>query len=420
MDIHLLQILLTAVFSGAIGWWLASLRKSSARVKSQPQSAVDMASVAECYLSDLEALNRQVTSAGATQIESSKMQTKAITELTQRFDSIISRLNCLPDEAHAVDDIASAIERYLAGLETFSRQVTPVWSAQIESSRRQMDMAVADLTQRFDGIVHHLDQLLDNSHSAMDKGGGTVFESSRSRLSEVVASLDIALHDKQQMLGEIQGLLGFIDEMKNMAAEVVFIAHQTNLLALNAAIEAARAGEAGRGFAVVADEVRKLSRISGATGKNITAKVEQMSEAMNDAFAAVEKNARNDASAVAGSNEKIQDVLNDLGRVFLGLKNSSDRFGVIAQDIKEEIAESLVQFQFQDRISQTLMHVRDSINDFPEALARSQGNGPLALKPIDVEAMLTDLQGRYTMQEEHDTHGTGMSKQLQESEITFF
>lgn len=235
MDIHLLQILLTAVFSGAIGWWLASLRKSSARVKSQPQSAVDMASVAECYLSDLEALNRQVTSAGATQIESSKMQTKAITELTQRFDSIISRLNCLPDEAHAVDDIASAIERYLAGLETFSRQVTPVWSAQIESSRRQMDMAVADLTQRFDGIVHHLDQLLDNSHSAMDKGGGTVFESSRSRLSEVVASLDIALHDKQQMLGEIQGLLGFIDEMKNMAAEVVFIAHQTNLLALNAA-----------------------------------------------------------------------------------------------------------------------------------------------------------------------------------------
>jgi len=421
MDIHIVQILLTAVLSAGIGWWLASRNRQIALADLQPQITNDMRLDFERYLADLEAFSQQIA---PVCIESSRIeltaQLTAVVDLAQGLDARVNHLDRVLDEAQSDNTMLHGIEDYLTGLDIFSQQVTPVWSAQIESSRMQMDTAVADLTQRFDGIVNNLERLVDDSHAALDKGDGVVFESSRRRLGEVVASLDAALRDKQQMLEEIRGLLGFIDEMKSMATEVVAIAYQTNLLALNAAIEAARAGESGRGFAVVADEVRKLSKISGSTGKSITAKVDQVSEAMTDAFAVIERNARNDATSVAESHEKIQGVLNDLGSVFDELKNSSDHLGIVAQGINAEIAESLVQFQFQDRIGQTLSHVRDSIDDFPGALARSRSDGPSALKPLDVETMLADLQGSYTMQQEHHTHGTGNPAELQETEITFF
>ena len=104
--------------------------------------------------------------------------------------------------------------------------------------------------------------------------------------TQVLSELGTKAHDIGKLTGQIDG-----------------IAKQTNLLALNAAIEAARAGEAGRGFAVVADEVRKLADQSQRSAKEISAAILAMSEAMDIAIAQTNELNHSVSSARTTANE---------------------------------------------------------------------------------------------------------------------
>ncbi|BBL60512.1 hypothetical protein MKFW12EY_41250 [Methylomonas koyamae] len=312
------------------------------------------------------------------------------------------------------------LEKYLAGIDKFADEVAPVWSNHIESSRRQMDQAVAELTGRFAAITDGLDTLLGVSSKPALGGHDDVFSASNANLQKVVGSLDASLQENLQVLSKIRSLAGFIDELKTMAREVARIAEQTNLIALNAAIEAARAGEAGRGFAVVADEVRKLSNLSGETGKLIGSKVDQVSGAIQTTLVAVEKSTENETAAVAASQGNIQTVMSALHGVFETLQRHSDDMDNQARLIKREIDESLVQFQFQDRISQVLSHVRDSIGNLPRHIMRSHGDGVFGLKPLATDDILHELSSTYTMVSEHGAHRGNVNHQQPATDITFF
>ncbi len=399
MDTHLYELLLTALISGLFSWWLAS--KNSQRrydKKSTTRQGIDL---------DQDQLAEQITAELLAKIkESQKLIDTEIAELTQRVDDVDRQYQAvqISEVSLQTDSINQSVECYLDGMRLFGQDVTPVWVSLIESSRQQMETAITGLTGRFEGIVDNLDSLLKASQAALAKGDSGVFEQSQERLGKIITNLDLELKDKQHMLEETRNLLRFIDEMKDMALQVTSIAHQTNLLALNAAIEAARAGDAGRGFAVVADEVRKLSRISGAMGKNITEKVEQVSEAITEAFVIAEQNSVNDANMIFQANDEIRKVLLDLRGVFSELKTTSDNIGESANGIKMEIGMSLELFQFQDRISQSLSHARDSIALFPVYLESSHEGGVGDLKPLDTTSLLHELRSSYTMREERALH----------------
>jgi hypothetical protein len=77
-----------------------------------------------------------------------------------------------------------------------------------------------------------------------------------------------------------------------------------------------------------------------------------------------------------------------------------------------------VDFQFQDRISQTLEHLRDCIDLFPHVLAESTRGGPAALQPFDSAALREALRNSYTMAEEHHVHDSGEAVTVGGAEIT--
>lgn len=326
-------------------------------------------------------------------------------------------------QADMAADQSVRVETHINSLQDFGDQVTPVWSGLIDSSRQQMESAIDALSARFNNIVNDLDRTLSVAQKVFANNNQDVFEFSRQRLGVVVNNLDQALNDKQRMLTAIKVLVSFIDEMRSMATEVARIADQTNLLALNAAIEAARAGDAGRGFAVVADEVRKLSTQSGNTGKHIGVKVNEINDAITEAFMIAEETSQYDAECVSASNAQIQAVLNDMQTVMGSLQTANQQITNTAKGIKQDVYESLVQFQFQDRIGQTLSHVRDSINQFPGHLANSRAAGISGLKPLDKSTMLAELHDSYTMTEERHLHNSNTqthNESIDSTEITFF
>ena len=321
----------------------------------------------------------------------------------------------------------AAIQRqFLDGHQTFSADVAPVWSGQIEASRGQMETAIAALSARFAGIVEKLGRTLNQSGAGTagtDDTAAKVYSVSQDQLQAVVTSLKDAMQGKAQMIGKIQGLQSFVGELQNMVDGVSRIAHQTNLLAINATIEAAHAGEKGRGFAQVAQEVRALSKMSAETGKLIAAKIQTINAAIDETCAAADASKLQEAHVLSNSQSRIQDVLNQFQALTAGLAESTEFLRTESREIQSEVNEALVQLQFQDRVSQTLSHVRDNITRMPDVVkahclvCEQEGT----LLPMQSGPLLQELEATYAMASERAIHkGENAGAAAKHEEITFF
>jgi methyl-accepting chemotaxis protein len=316
-----------------------------------------------------------------------------------------------------------SLESYLAGQQQFGEKMAPVWSGHIESSREQMESAVAALSERFSGIVDKLDEAVHASGLATEtiedgsNGLVAVFARSEQELAAVVASQRAAMNSMTNMLEKVQGLDRFIEELQEMAADVAKIAAQTNLLALNAAIEAARAGEMGRGFAVVAKEFQ-----SGETGRRIAEKVGVISAAIIDTCDAVRESVKQEGGEMLTAEATIGTVLTEFRSITDALLHSSTLLKDESIGIKSEVGEALVQLQFQDRVSQIMSHVRTNIERLPQFLQQHRQQYALAgaLQPLDPQPLLAELKDSYVMADQHAIHSGGKAIQKNDTEITFF
>jgi methyl-accepting chemotaxis protein len=154
----------------------------------------------------------------------------------------------------------------------------------LSAAAQELASATTEQTAAATATSASMEILAQSSSSIADTIDRVAVQAEQTR-----SSLEMAQADLRSSGDRTLALAGRVDEIEGILKLINDVADQTNLLALNAAIEAARAGEAGRGFAVVADEVRRLAEHSKAAAANIARLVQGAQAQSSDTVMALEK-----------------------------------------------------------------------------------------------------------------------------------
>nr|WP_024689583.1 methyl-accepting chemotaxis protein [Pseudomonas tremae] len=278
------------------------------------------------------------------------MQTNLRSALTLIGDSS-TQLAATSEEMHAVTEDASR---------TIQRQSNEIEMA--ATAVNQMSAAVEEVASNA------------ASASEVTSQSSTAAIAGRAQVDETVTAINLMVSKVQLTSTEVQGLAAMATDISKVLDVIRAIAEQTNLLALNAAIEAARAGEAGRGFAVVADEVRALAHRTQQSTREIEQMVSSIQTGTGNAVTAMEQ-----TSVQA---QKTLEMANGAGKALLEITESisqiNERNLMIATAAEE-------QAQVAREVDRSLVSIRDLSSQ------TSEGSNQTAIATAELSSLASGL-----------------------------
>jgi len=297
-------------------------------------------------------------------------------------------------------------------------EVLPVWRRQIESARNHSEESVGAILASFGSISERLDQAIQMtqgsqnglSHCSADE----LVQRNEAAVEQMLQPLRQAITARDQVYAKLDMISEAMGDLRQIALQIKQLARRTNMVALNASVEASRAGERGSGFAVVAQEVRQLATQSGDAANRMMSRTNTVDLELQAL--------RNQAATHDSSDEALRDEAGANARaVISGLLQSLGDMDRSSRELQEagaavsaEFESVLMSFQTQDRLSQMLTCVTDDINRLTQWL--EQGGD---LSATQAGEWLARLDESYTMEEQRSEHHGNTSIQ-RETAVEFF
>jgi len=284
--------------------------------------------------------------------EGSEMPDAAVIELRQLIDALARQFQ---SQLHDIRNESGRIQSLLAEA---IESLTSSFQGMHSETRKQREMAISVTGTVSETTPVRFDEFVQNTSTVMQRVVDSVVANSKLGMELVELTDGLA-----QRTRDVQGIL----------SEIGAIAKQTNLLALNAAIEAARAGEAGRGFAVVADEVRDLSARTTQFSLQINGLMQGMQETVRNTDAAIQRMASQDLTFALESKQRVEEIIRAMETQNSTRSQAIERLSDSAQAVDTLVSKAITALQFQDMVSQLIGHIERRIDALADILQHLTG-----------------------------------------------
>ena len=272
-----------------------------------------------------------------------------------------------------IEQIADASNQLASAAEQLSA-VTDGTARNLHQQSLEIDQAATAVTEMSSAVDEVARNAASASESSSESGriarqGSERITQTLSSINQLAADVDSTSSNFGQLAGKIRGISQVLDVIRS-------IAEQTNLLALNAAIEAARAGEAGRGFAVVADEVRALAHKTGQSTREIETMISTVQGDTEQAVRAMESSnglAKQTLDIAEGAGVALDQIIQSIAEI-------GDRNLVIASATEQ-------QAHVAREVDRNLINIRDL------SLQNSAGSEQTSTASRALSSLAANMQG---------------------------
>ena len=328
------------------------------------------------------------------------------------------RLGELANRQEQAASVCDEVAGELHGVPAYS----DVLRSQLESVVQQTEQAAYAISERLQTIDNVVSRLNAFVTERSDESTELVHDSesrianNQALISRMQQYIDHRIEEAKEDQARVAQVVNEARSLESLTRLIRDIAAQTNLLALNAAIEAARAGEAGRGFAVVADEVRKLSTETEKAVLSINSGIEGVANTIETQLR--EKLASTDLDQERAALGQFADQLAELGRSYEEILHTQSSAMDTIRESSEELAamfmDALASVQFQDVTRQQIEHTAESLSRLDQHLCvlgeRLQKRDDLSFSYTPLAQHLDEIYGRYVMEQQRQTHDEAIGK----------